>query len=230
MDHADIASHDICATKIFTTKWPEHEAKAPALTKHLYELRSKENENIASGLAHSAKSESGLFESRFNLFATQNPELLDLTNYIGEALRSVASYVNGGTRPPAMIDVVATESWFHITNDGGFHDAHYHGNCSWCGIFYVQAGDDDKSQSEAAGNGTNRFYSPIGTGACYMDYGNAYLRQDYFDVEPVDGQLVLFPSFLLHSALPYTGDKDRIVISFNSQIFEAGPNSRPSGR
>ena len=228
MNNPDIASHEVWATKIFTMQWPEYEENAPALIRHLYDLQSAENQNIASGLALSAKPKSGLFESRFNLFATQNPELLALTNYIGDALRSVASYVNGGTRPPAMIDVVATESWFHITNNGGFHDAHYHGNCSWCGIFYAQAGDAETPQNQSAGNGTNRFYSPIGTGACYMDYGNAYLRKDYFDVQPVDGQLVLFPSFLLHSALPYTGDQDRIVISFNSQIFEAGPNASPS--
>ncbi|MEM6905676.1 MAG: putative 2OG-Fe(II) oxygenase [Pseudomonadota bacterium] len=35
--------------------------------------------------------------------------------------------------------------------------------------------------------------------------------------QPINGRLVLFPSFLLHSALPYRGDTDRIIVSFNSR-------------
>ena len=38
----------------------------------------------------------------------------------------------------------------------------------------------------------------------------------YVDPPPRDGLLILFPSYLLHSALPYRGERDRIVISFNS--------------
>ena len=64
----------------------------------------------------------------------------------------------------------------------------------------------------------SRFYSPIGTGGAFSDYGNAYLSSNRVDITPVDGMLLLFPSYLLHSALPYRGEKDRIVISFNSQV------------
>ena len=43
-----------------------------------------------------------------------------------------------------------------------------------------------------------------------------YLRHDAADITPEDGVLVVFPAYLLHSATPYSGDKDRVVISFNS--------------
>jgi len=109
------------------------------------------------------------------------------------------------------------DSWSHITNDGGFHDAHYHGNCSWCGIYYVQSGDSRGTSASGVGNGISRFYSPIGTGALLNDYGNAYLTSNRIDITPVDGLLFLFPAYLLHSGLPYTGGEDRILIAFNSR-------------
>jgi len=33
---------------------------------------------------------------------------------------------------------------------------------------------------------------------------------------------VLFPSWLAHQALPYDGDKERIIISFNANIPATG--------
>ncbi len=49
------------------------------------------------------------------------------------------------------------------------------------------------------------------------DFGSSYLRRYYIDVQPIEGRLVLFPSYLLHSALPYFGAADRIVLAFNTR-------------
>ena len=66
-------------------------------------------------------------------------------------------------------------------------------------------------------NGINRFYNnmefPI------LGLGNDYYG-DYFDVDIEDGKLIVFPGNLGHSALPYYGNKDRIVISFNTEITD----------
>ena len=53
-----------------------------------------------------------------------------------------------------------------------------------------------------------------------MDHGLKYLdRQAEFRMEPEDGLLLLFPSYLRHYQSLYTGRKDRIIIGFNSQIW-----------
>ena len=44
------------------------------------------------------------------------------------------------------------------------------------------------------------------------------MQQATWDVTPQEGELILFPSFLPHKALPYTGERDRIIVSFNAQI------------
>ena len=63
-------------------------------------------------------------------------------------------------------------------------------------------------------NGINRFHSPLNSSM--VDAGNHYLASNAWDWEPQDGHLLIFPSYLMHSALPYNGDIDRIIISFNS--------------
>jgi hypothetical protein len=64
------------------------------------------------------------------------------------------------------------------------------------------------------------------TGGLYRDYGNKYLNET-MDVPLEDGLLVLFPSYLLHSGLPYRGGKDRVLIAFNAQVHirEGSPSA-----
>ncbi|MCX7602300.1 MAG: 2OG-Fe(II) oxygenase family protein, partial [Meiothermus sp.] len=50
------------------------------------------------------------------------------------------------------------------------------------------------------------------------DLGNAFMQQSTFDVTPEEGVLVVFPSWLLHKAMPYDGERDRVIISFNAQV------------
>ena len=54
-----------------------------------------------------------------------------------------------------------------------------------------------------------------------MDFGNAYLQAAHLDVAPVPGQLVIFPSWLAHQAMPYQGSSDRVIISFNASVHAA---------
>ncbi len=206
-------------TLFFHRTWKEQAAEAPGIVEHLYRLREGASGRIASGIATGAKSAYGLYESTFDLFESDHPGLIKLAGFIRESLRATVSRINGSELEPAKIDVQILDSWFHITNQGGLHDAHFHSGCSWCGIYYLQSGDPPGRDREHAGNGVNRFYSPIPTGGSHADYGNKYLSANRIDITPKDGLLFLFPSYLLHSALPYRGTIDRIVIAFNSKAI-----------
>jgi hypothetical protein len=209
----------IWATTLYSTVWPDQAAEAPAIIAHLYELKSQLAANIGSGIALSAKSRQGLYESSFDLLASPHPALARLKAFFEDALRLAISHVNGSKDNPRLIRPRITESWFHITNDGGFHDAHYHNQCSWCGIYYAQAGECTPTDDSGPGNGVNRFFCPLPSGGAYIDYGNSYLNSNRADIVPQDGLLILFPSYLLHNALSYRGQTDRITISFNSQAI-----------
>lgn len=209
---------------LFFSDWSDQATRAPAIIDHLRERAKEFKQPIASGVATSAKSAEGLIESPLDLFdSTSEPNLMTLIAWLTGCIRAAVSKVNGNVVPPEKLLVEFCQSWFHITNDGGFHDAHSHGDCSWCGIYYLAEGDPDtvpRTGSAIAGNGINRFYGPLPSGGIVRDYGNAYLGRSYVDVQPINGRLVLFPAYLLHSALPYSGATDRVILSFNSRTVK----------
>ena len=66
-------------------------------------------------------------------------------------------------------------------------------------------------------------------GGAAMDFGNAYLQNAHLDIEPVPGQLVVFPSWLPHQAMPYHGSADRVIVSFNVSVHAAGGSDQLHG-
>lgn len=157
------------------------------------------------------------------------PEFGALLQFIAASLQTTAQQANAGVWPEGRhgLQLELTGVWFQIQNGAAFHDIHTHGNCSWSGVYYVQI---DPTALRAAHpqwgelNGATRFYSPMFPllGGAHIDMGNAWLQQATLDVAPQEGELVLFPAFLPHKAMPYVGERDRIIVSFNAQIRAPG--------
>jgi uncharacterized protein (TIGR02466 family) len=116
--------------------------------------------------------------------------------------------------------------WFQVQNGEAFHDIHTHGNSSWSGVYYVQIDSLEQRERAPLGklNGATRFYSPMFPflGGAYMVRGSSWLQKSTLDHVPREGDLLVFPSMLAHKAMPYSGERDRIVLSFNAQITSSG--------
>jgi hypothetical protein len=41
---------------------------------------------------------------------------------------------------------------------------------------------------------------------------------EVFQPDAVDGKLILFPGYVRHSAVPYRGQTDRILVAFNARV------------
>jgi uncharacterized protein (TIGR02466 family) len=161
------------------------------------------------------------------------PEFHALVKFIVASVHATAQDANAGAWPPGRhgLELELMGVWFQIQNGGSFHDVHTHGNCSWSGVYYVQLDNPDLRRAHSqlgALNGATRFYSPMFMlqGGAYVDRGNAWMQQATLDVMPEEGDLVLFPSFLPHKAMPYSGERDRIIVSFNAQIRAPGGDDR----
>jgi len=205
----------IWASHIYCFKDEKYSSKRAELTSHVYDLK---NQGKTSGVTDIAKK--NLFESKFDFFKSDLQAVQELKSFCEESLMHVVKDVNQYD-DDFMNQLVPDirESWTHITNNNGYHDAHTHLNTSWGGIYYLNAGECGEVEDEDGilrMNGTNRFYSPIQY-FC-LDPSMQYLRHDAADISPENGVLVIFPAYLLHSATPYIGKKDRVVISFNSVI------------
>ena len=99
-----------------------------------------------------------------------------------------------------------TNSWFHVTKKGGFHSMHMHPNTPLAGIFYVKDGNSEIG---------NSWINPV---SGYIDFSSKWCNHSY-ESKFVPGRLILFPGWVLHSALPHDGNDLRIVIAFNSTIM-----------
>ena len=205
-------------TMFFLRSWDRFPEHRQSILDLLYGLKSLQSEAVISGVAEGAKPSAGLYEGDFDLFKRNEESLKELVRFIRGTLASAVCIANSEGKPNELV-VEFPDSWYHITNQHGFHDAHWHHGCSWCGIFYVRIGQSGATGTKGAPNGGSRFYNPLMCGGSYRDFGNKYMSNS-MDAPIEDGLLILFPSFLLHSGLPYSGGDDRVVIAFNAQVFQ----------
>jgi hypothetical protein len=175
-------------------------------------------------------SKKSFYASEDNLLERiQLPEFQTLIAFIANSLQKTVMSANAGVWPSGRmsLQLQLMGCWFQIQNGIAFHDIHTHGNCSWSGVYYVQCDEEAKRvkhTSLGSINGVTRFYGPYTQwlGGAHVDIGNAYLQKNTVDIVPESGKLVIFPSYLPHQAMPYEGEKDRIIVSFNAQIHAAG--------
>ncbi len=198
----------------FIANNPYHALLKNELKQLVYADQERSSTAIKSDVAVNAKKH--LFESELDFLAHPDANIQMLSTFLTDLINTVATTVNTPFWPEgAQANSYIIESWYHLTKNGGFHDAHSHPNCSWCAIYYLDIGDSSFSER----NGVNRFYDPRHNADQYLDAGSQYLNSSgIWDIEPVEGQVVIFPSYLKHSALPYFGDNDRIVIAINAHV------------
>ncbi len=149
-----------------------------------------------------------LVESKFDLLQREDETLIATKIFFAQCIKEA---LNDLYNASFEYKISFNDSWYHISKKNSSHDAHKHRNCSWCGIFYLQSGDLNNK-------GETKFLSPIDSN--YADAGTIHSNEDSATIIPEDGKLILFPSYLEHYQALYTGDKDRIVVAFNSSIIE----------
>jgi uncharacterized protein (TIGR02466 family) len=210
----NIKQNMLWPTMVFEIEMPDYNKIKKDLVEYIKVCKVEEIP-LKNGIGpHEQRHKKFLEESYPTLFANNDNETFNkVKDFCMQMTLEVAQGINKDHTDTSDWIIRPTDSWYHITKDKGYHDIHTHSLSPWCGIFYVDKGDSNNETQ----NGINRFYNdkefPI------LGVGNAYYG-DYFDVDIEDGKLVVFPGNLGHSALPYYGDKDRIVISFNTEIID----------
>jgi uncharacterized protein (TIGR02466 family) len=197
---------------------PAHASIKSDLVNLSHQLLDRDKGGIASGVAPGAKF--GLYESPFNFFSNSHPAVQSLHEFCQTSLRNTLQMVDTqtsrGSHNISNAQLRLHESWVHITRDGGFHATHIHGNCSWCGIYYIDAGECGGDPP----NGVNHFLPPFMS--TYEDVGTSVMAIETITVVPQEGKLVLFPSFVRHSATVYRGTRERVLMAFNARVYPQG--------
>ena len=105
--------------------------------------------------------------------------------------------------------------WINVNHKGGSNILHSHPNSHWSGVLYVQ------QPTEVEGfSGMIEFVNPNQEGRELAKL----LPKSGFDnmirIRPKTGQIVIFPSYVLHSVYPNNSNQDRITIAFNALLLK----------
>lgn len=156
------------------------------------------------------------FESHFDFFRIANPAIQELKAFCWDQLLALIGRLNGYDLPTLHRLQIYNDCWFHVTRRGGFFGVHNHPNASWSGVYCVDPGQADPTKPE---NGLLSFINPTVSSAMHIDAGIAKMGMPFgpfcprFRLEP--GQLVMFPSWVLHEVTPFEGEGERITVAFN---------------
>ena len=148
-------------------------------------------------------------------------------NYIDECMEVILMSNNYKQH----LAIKSSHGWININRKGDFNKKHVHPDCHWSGVYYVKA---------RANCGELIFHNPIAASSMVnsghllnlkskkTDYDIAGDKQNYLvnsffldsvPLDPHEGTLLIFPSWLFHSVYPNRSDDDRISVSFNIQIM-----------
>lgn len=140
-----------------------------------------------------------------DVFVLENPRLYDLKRLVNESLND---YLRQIYHPINDVKLLTTISWLNFTDKTQYHHKHCHHNSVVSGCLYINA----KKESDCI------VFTKRATGENWQIQPNDYnaFNSNEFSVPVNTGDLVLFPSNLIHSVPKTDHDYMRISLAFNS--------------
>jgi uncharacterized protein (TIGR02466 family) len=115
------------------------------------------------------------------------------------------------------------EGWVNINPQHGFNVPHDHPGYTWSGVYYVSL--PEKQEAESRSGAIELLDPRTNVSAMATDIARKSL---YFSpkrtLNPKNGMILIFPSYLRHWVYPNEEDQDRISMAFN---FKFWPKSEP---
>lgn len=137
-----------------------------------------------------------------NTFILDAPELASIRQFIESELATYGQRVLGTSQ-----DLCITQSWVNISGKGDSHHEHTHPNSVVSGVFYMKMGSSLPPIRFHEG------YRP----EIVPDVTTRTRYNARYAVVPLNaGELILFPSTLIHSVPANVTDTARISLSFNT--------------
>lgn len=119
-------------------------------------------------------------------------------------------------------DIAITSAWLNINDTRQcMNNEHVHGDV-FSGVFYLKA-PEESGKLNIRNIGINRMWS----GSKLTSSKNEFTAES-IHIEPVEGNIILFPSYLPHSVETNNHDEERISISFNLIALPKGTIPYPT--
>jgi len=157
--------------------------------------------------AGAEKSNRGGWHSEGNLFRDDAAPIQTLRGHALDAVADAHRAINA----KADLDSLRIKifGWMNANPQGAFNAPHTHPGAHWSGVYYVAQPDTDDSTSgmiEFIDARTDLPHWRI------LDAAPFRLKKK---LRPQPGDMILFPSYLVHWVYPNTVDQERVSVAFN---------------
>ena len=131
-----------------------------------------------------------------------------MTTIKQEITSALQMYLDNIIKPKDDVKPYITQSWLNYTDENQYHHKHAHPNSFLSGVLYVNA-DPEKDKITFFNDGMYRQIK------LFPKEWNLYNAESwYFTVKP--GDIVIFPSSLIHMVEQKAGNNIRTSLAFNS--------------
>jgi uncharacterized protein (TIGR02466 family) len=180
---------------MWESQLPEFSTHKESFLRCVEEFRNQNPEGIS-------KSNINGYQSPMVL--TKEPELAPLFEYVAQmGMKAMfdLQFVN--------CDVYLSAAWANFNEGRNQYNAEHVHQDTFSGVFYLQVPEKSGKLSL-----TNPGMNTLWQGAMLVDKKNKF-NADRLKIEPVEGHIFLWPSYLSHAVEPNDHDETRISISFN---------------
>lgn len=188
------------SSPLFRYQVANHEALSSALLSEGAAMRG-EDEGVV-------KSNRRGWHSSGNLFTRQSDCITELRvaaeMSVLHATRKMTNKVDPETLNMKLF------GWINVNPKDGYNAPHTHPGAHWSGVYYVS-----QPQTDEGSSGMIEFVAPR------VDLPHwEILKTSAFRlkkrIRPAAGEIILFPSYLLHWVYPNETDADRVTVAFNA--------------
>jgi uncharacterized protein (TIGR02466 family) len=121
-------------------------------------------------------------------------------------------------------DIALTSAWLNINDTRQcMNGEHVHGDV-FSGVFYLQA-PEESGKLVLQNPAINRMWN-----GCALTAQKNQFTGESIRIEPVEGNIILFPSYLPHSVETNNHDEERISIAFNLIALPKGSIEYPQSQ
>ena len=186
------------ATPLVNSRLQNHESLNKKLLSYILDCEQR-----SAGVV---KSNVGGWHSELDFFDTDNPAIGELHQQLTELVKGLVKE----TSRQQSADSITLQGWANVLRYGQYNCAHCHPNALWSGVYYVTG---NATLAEHPFSGKMELMDPRpGASLTFDDSSTLYGR---YLINPVPGQVLLFPGWLQHQVHPYFADDVRISIAFN---------------
>ena len=202
------------ATPMFSSKMLKADEQCAQLTSSFIRLSSNK-EHIIEPRVKSAH----VIESQHHILREPEPLFADIGRFIHQNMLTVMAQVSKMPQDKLNTLKFDYESWFTITNKGGYQGFQNHPNKSWKGFLCVAEGEGIDNTSS---NAQIRMHDDRVNANFYADPGNSYTKTPYEvngrTLYLHTGDLVILPGHINYETFTYEGTTPRVILHFTVSI------------